>query len=163
MCVDDLIEVEMSNGVHLWWRVVGIYLGATNQESVLELVPENQKPNTRCKPTLVPAQMLDASIDPKGVIRHHALHERTPAEKALLDMLLESNEALRSCMFVIKRRGDNTHWEALQKRIQVQLELEHSTLTPIRLQKIREAQESMGCGESPIRETCDEAGPKRDR
>lgn len=137
MRVDDLIEVDLKNGVHLWWRVSGIYLGATHHESVVHLVPVDQKPNTQGSPTLVPVQLLDLSIA-TGAATLHSPSDRTPREKQLLEMLLEANDVLRSCWSIIER-PENTNWEGLKNRVECELKNQHIALSPIRIEKIHAA------------------------
>jgi hypothetical protein len=143
MNVNDLIEVELSNGVHLWWRVSAVYLGAENQESVVHLVPADQKPNTQGTPTLVPAQMLDASMTPGCFVRRHSAAERTPRESELLDLLMRSNEVLRSCFSIIERRGENTNWDGLKNCVDCELKNQHSVLAPLRFERLHQAHEAM--------------------
>jgi hypothetical protein len=60
-CPRDLIRVTLGNGVELLWEVSAVYLGGLREESVVELVPVGQTPNSYGK-TLIPAQLLDCAI-----------------------------------------------------------------------------------------------------
>lgn len=66
----DLVKVSYSNGASLFWEVTGVFLGAENQESVIELVPVNQKANTQ-GPTRCPAALLDV-LSGEGTVTIYA-------------------------------------------------------------------------------------------
>jgi hypothetical protein len=66
-CPRDLIRVSLGNGVELLWEVSAVYLGGLREESVVELVPVGQTPNSYGK-TLIPAQLLDCAIATGAVI-----------------------------------------------------------------------------------------------
>lgn len=149
---NDLIEVELGNGKTFFWRISGVYLGAENQESVVHLIPLDQSGNTQGTPTLVPAQMLDAAVMPGCAIRHHAPQQRTEKEAELLNLLMEANEALRSCNSIIERRGENTNWEGLHNRIKCELANQHRVLRPLRFERIQKANDAMSPDMNPHRD-----------
>jgi hypothetical protein len=60
-CPRDIIRVSLATDVELLWEVTAVYLGGLGEESVVELVPVGQKPNSYGK-TLIPAQLLDNAI-----------------------------------------------------------------------------------------------------
>lgn len=57
MKVGDEIIITYPNGTELRWTVEGVHLGATDQESVIELMPVNMRLNTEGR-TLCPAALL---------------------------------------------------------------------------------------------------------
>jgi hypothetical protein len=57
MTPGDEVIITYANGHELRWVVVGVHLGATNQESVIELIPVGQQSNTEGR-TLCPAALL---------------------------------------------------------------------------------------------------------
>lgn len=57
----DVITVQYPTGVSLSWAVASILLGALGVESVIELVPVDQRPSGHGS-TLVPAPLLDALV-----------------------------------------------------------------------------------------------------
>jgi hypothetical protein len=61
----DIIRVSLSTGVELMWEVEAVYLGGLNEESVVELKPIGDKPNSYGR-TLVPSQLLDCAISSGG-------------------------------------------------------------------------------------------------
>jgi len=76
MKVDDLIRVDLSTGITLWWQVVDIHLGAELQEDVVRLVPIGQSANILEYPTLVPAQLLDIAIRDCQNISHYEVGKK---------------------------------------------------------------------------------------
>ena len=59
--VDELIRVRADNGGWRVWRVVGVFLGATNQEDVIELETLDRDKNTEGR-MCVPRELLNASM-----------------------------------------------------------------------------------------------------
>jgi len=59
--VDELIRVRADNGGWRVWRVVGVFLGATNQEDVIELETLDRDRNTEGR-MCVPRELLNASM-----------------------------------------------------------------------------------------------------
>lgn len=60
----DMLETPGHVGSHLY-HVAGVYLGALNQESLVELVPLDQTRGTDPKPkhAMVPLAMIEAGCD----------------------------------------------------------------------------------------------------
>jgi len=46
------------------------------------------------------------------------------------ELLKKSNEIIRSFAAIIKRRGDNTNWDALSKKVESCLKEQHDFLNP---------------------------------
>lgn len=59
--VDELIRVRADGGGWRVWRVIGVFLGATNQEDVIELETLDRDRNTEGR-MCVPRELLNASI-----------------------------------------------------------------------------------------------------
>lgn len=59
--VGDIIRVPASAGGFSVWRVVGIFLGATHQEGVVELQVLDRVKNTEGR-TLTPIDILDNAV-----------------------------------------------------------------------------------------------------
>ncbi len=59
--VDDLIRVRADNGAWRVWRVIGVFLGANNQEDVIELETLDMDRNTEGR-MCVPRELLNASM-----------------------------------------------------------------------------------------------------
>jgi hypothetical protein len=66
-------------------------------------------------------------------------------EKTERELLIESNELLRSCYSVIERRGINTNWEGIDHKVEELLKELHShfypTLKDIRRKKLNRLNE----------------------
>jgi hypothetical protein len=56
-----IIRCRAHSGGFRVWRVAGVYLGATQQESVIELETLDQERNTEGK-MLVPVELLEAAM-----------------------------------------------------------------------------------------------------
>lgn len=59
--VDEVIRVRADGGGWRVWRVIGVFLGATHQEDVIELETLDRDRNTQGR-MLVPRELLNASI-----------------------------------------------------------------------------------------------------
>ena len=66
-------------------------------------------------------------------------------EKSERELLIESNELLRSCYSVIERRGINTNWEGIDHKVEELLKELHAhfypTLKDIRRKKLNRLNE----------------------
>lgn len=59
--VGDLIRVRADNGALRVWKVIGVFLGATNQEDVIELETLDRDRNTEGR-MCVPRELLNAAF-----------------------------------------------------------------------------------------------------
>lgn len=59
--VGDIIRARAYSGAFRVWRVIGVYLGGTDQESVIELETLDRVKNTEGR-MCVPMELLDASL-----------------------------------------------------------------------------------------------------
>ena len=59
--VDELIRVRADGGGWRVWRVIGVFLGATHQEDVIELETLDRDRNTEGR-MVVPRELLNAAI-----------------------------------------------------------------------------------------------------
>ena len=60
--VDDIIRVPAYSGGFRVWRVVGVFLGDTSQEHVIEIETLDKIENTQGR-MCVPVELLDALIE----------------------------------------------------------------------------------------------------
>lgn len=58
---DDIIRVPAHIGGFRVWRVIGVFYGATHQESVIELETLDRTANTQGR-VCVPIELLDAAL-----------------------------------------------------------------------------------------------------
>lgn len=58
--VDDLLRVRADSGGWRVWRVIGVWLGATNQEDVIEIETLDREVNTQGR-MLIPRELLNAT------------------------------------------------------------------------------------------------------
>lgn len=59
--VGDLIRVRADSGSFRVWKVIGVFLGAENQEDVIELETLDREKNTEGR-MCVPRELLNASL-----------------------------------------------------------------------------------------------------
>lgn len=59
--VGEIIRVPAHSGGFRVWRVAGVFLGATHQESVIELETLDRTKNTEGR-MCIPVELLDASL-----------------------------------------------------------------------------------------------------
>ena len=56
--VNDIVRFKTDSGKYRVWQVVGVFLGAENQEGLIELVPLDQPQNKEGR-ILVPEEILN--------------------------------------------------------------------------------------------------------
>lgn len=71
----DVITVQYPNGFTKSWAVAGVYLGALGVESVVELVPMDEKPSGHGR-TLCPEALLHVLVGCGGRV---VIQEMEPA------------------------------------------------------------------------------------
>lgn len=59
--VGDIIRAQAHSGGYRVWRVIGVFLGATHQESVVELETLDRTKNTEGR-IIVPVEMMDNAV-----------------------------------------------------------------------------------------------------
>ncbi len=59
--VNDIVRMPAYSGGFRVWRVIGVFLGGTDQESVIELETLDRVKNTEGR-MCVPMELLDASM-----------------------------------------------------------------------------------------------------